>query len=109
MMWCPICMKPYALTNTSDTECPDCMKDFEAKRWKFKLPKNLKQEPTCFYEYKKMGKVFERLRLGYLTPEAYEREMAQVADEINLQVELTTGQQTELQISKSYAESLLLH
>lgn len=108
-MWCPICMKSYAATDTSYTECPDCLKDFQEKRWRFKLPNGLKQEPTCFYEYRRMGEVIERLYRGYLTPEEYEKKMAEVVAEINLQVELAKTTKTEeQQRSKMYAEGLRL-
>lgn len=106
MIWCPICRKRIPLTNGSNDQCPDCLKDFEAKRWKFKLPDGLEQDPT-FYEYMEMGEVFERLSLGYLTAEGYDEEMAKLVKKINLQTKIAAMSQLARQKSQAYAESLL--
>ncbi len=106
MIWCPICRKGIPLTDGSNDQCPDCLADFKAKHWKFKLPDGLERDPT-FYEYMEMGKIFERLYSGYLTPEAYDKEMAKQVKKINLQAKIATMSQSERQKSQAYAKSLL--
>lgn len=106
MIWCPICRKGIPLTDGSNDQCPDCLADFKAKHWRFKLPDGLERNPT-FDEYMEMGKIFERLYSGYFTPKEYDEKMAELVKKINLQIKIAAMSQLERQESQSYAKSLL--
>lgn len=109
-MWCPICGKSYPMLDTSDNYCPECFDDFKNKRWKFKLPKELAGgEPKSFHDYTELGKVFNDLRTGHITPEEYEEKMSKKAEELNRRNVAYETYQKDLRKGKEHAENLLLH
>lgn len=108
-MNCCICGEVLPITDTSYTECPSCLKDYNDGNYKIRLPRELKYGLNSFDDYMKIGKLIRNLRSNLLTRKEFNEELAKLVEKINEAAEESKQPKSEEQKrDTAYAESFYI-